>query len=587
MRRLRSELGMALPIALGVMLVLSIAVFSILRFTGANARGSTLSTARQDAKSVAEGAFNSAASIVAANQTSTALPSCPTYSAWVNISTGEDMRWCGTYTAIDTSVTPNGPTWLVTGQGRVANPSGPGANAITRNVQGKLWLTSVTVTDTTTWRGVFAGAQGDKPLMSDVNARIETPVYVKESDGKPVEISAGKVLTTSFVVYGRLAVTNSVNVSSVGASARPGISWSSSSPTEAEYRVADLRVKDGCSLSTGGPFTTATCSTTDSTGGPTQRFWLPCPSTCTSTDVTSTAYTNVVPNIDRPVENFVTEYSDAAPGATSRAHRCYANSKPDLEKLNSTIGNDWSSGNAGSGFAGGADQLDNDTSRNSSIGTVNLMPDADYYCIFKKADGTTHGSIKWTRGNPGTLQVSGHVFFDGHVLLGDGTSASTTTHGWGRVSGEGYVYVNDYVNMKGDYSGLCGVPDTTADRAANGMSGSPSARGRCLNGTNPSTGVHIWDPGNTTDLVAILSASTAETAQYVLNQFQYQGVLYSDGGFKLQDLATFKGPIVSNKVQVLNTGLIAGWTPLTDLGDLPTTTTTTTSLALVPGSWRG
>ena len=122
---------MALPLALVVVLVLTISVFSVIDFSSANVRNANLDIALQRAKATAESGFNSAVSILAAAPTTATLPepcASEVWSSWLEVRPGEEMRWCGTYDSIT-------QTWTVKGQGRVTNPTGPTAAARVSTVE--------------------------------------------------------------------------------------------------------------------------------------------------------------------------------------------------------------------------------------------------------------------------------------------------------------------------------------------------------------------------------------------------------------------------------------------------------------------
>ena len=62
---LRSERGIALPLALAVMFVLSISVLAVVQYNGANARNASLTFAGQNAKGIAEAGVNHGAAALA------------------------------------------------------------------------------------------------------------------------------------------------------------------------------------------------------------------------------------------------------------------------------------------------------------------------------------------------------------------------------------------------------------------------------------------------------------------------------------------------------------------------------------------
>src|SRR5688500_12755475 len=204
---LRSEDGMALPLALVVVLVLTISVFSVIDFSSANVRNANLDIAHQRAKATAEGGFNSAVSILAAAPTTATLPgpcSSDVWSTWVEVAAGEEVRWCGAYDSIT-------QTWTVKGQGRVANPTGPSAAARVSTVEAQLELTQ----DAGAWNFVWVRPMPGTCMLIKNSFVMEAPLYVK-----------GDLCIDNEARYGgpRLYVTGTVqtqNTGSVGAAAAP------------------------------------------------------------------------------------------------------------------------------------------------------------------------------------------------------------------------------------------------------------------------------------------------------------------------------------------------------------------------------
>ena len=133
--RLADDRGMALAIAIGVMLVLSITVTSVISYTGAGSRSTNISTAGQKASALAEAGMNNALSVLSTSGTdSVAMRPQPAYAGDTNATVtsyvgGSTATWGAAYTAATR-------TWTIKSIGSVPNPTGPGPNDITRTLYG-------------------------------------------------------------------------------------------------------------------------------------------------------------------------------------------------------------------------------------------------------------------------------------------------------------------------------------------------------------------------------------------------------------------------------------------------------------------
>jgi hypothetical protein len=109
----------------------------------------------------------------------------------------------------------------------------------------------------------------------------------------------------------------------------------------------------------------------------------PNPHPCTSADdVYATTITTTTDGLTKPPVDLAAWYQNASPGPM---HNCTSGSMPGGFDTNSVM----------------------DRSR----ATFNLTPNSSYSC------STSTGQISWTNGNPGTLTVSGTIFFDGDIVM--------------------------------------------------------------------------------------------------------------------------------------------------------------------------
>jgi hypothetical protein len=159
--------------------------------------------------------------------------------------------------------------------------------------------------------------------------------------------------------------------------------------------------------------------------------------------------------------------------------------------------------------------FDNDGTLNRSRSTMDLMPSAAYACEFVQGSSTV-GRIAWTPGNPGTLEVTGTVFFDGDIVL-DGTD-------WGVYDGRGTIYASGRIRFSVDAK-LCGVA--------------------ACDGT--------WNASS--DLLALVAGRSGSDAFLIQNQSKFQGAVYVVGEFHEQNSSIVWGPIVADSLKIENSGL--------------------------------
>jgi hypothetical protein len=469
--RLRSEQGLALPMALGTMLALTVSVTAVVQMSSSAARGATYDFTGQEAMHTAEAGFNQAASIVAMNPNNTsALPACPASEPPL-----DGVSWCGT---------KSGTKWTIRSTSRMANPTGPGGGAVSHTVEADFEVQ--TSTDLSAWQGVYTWSQNNEPFMQD-GAEIYTPMHLKPGGNYPIEIKGtSRYMGEYFAVDGKLKI---LDTSSVGTSGDV---------------VNNVLVTSGCN-------DVSPC-------GSGQRVY---PGTFSTT----------VPTMTKPTIDFTYWRLNAKPGPAT---------------VGTGVGRwpngcSWSSGSVPS----------------FTSGTFNLMPSSSYECkVDTNGDGVLEGHLKWVAGTPGTLTVYGNIYAEGGFTL----------NRYGVVSGKAALYVGGNIMMQDEVNtALCGQADTTPGRPL------------CSS---------AWDPNTTSNILMIYSKSTSDDAVDIKNRFEFQGGIYTDGRFTLQNDAIFKGPLVSKSIQVKNQVDIQGFTTLTNpLPGVPGNSSVP-SLKLVQGSWR-
>ena len=225
--------------------------------------------------------------------------------------------------------------------------------------------------------------------------------------------------------------------------------------------------------------------------------------------------------------------------------------------------------------------FDNDTTRNSSVGTVHMLELVDrssgaggtahnsFDCRWYDSDGTLVGQLKWTypsscgaapASGTADLTVNGTVFIDGNL--------SFASCDYAVYQGRGTIYVNGTVTFANGAK-VCALP----------ISGNP-----CLGNFDPSQ--------NLLEIVAV-NAGNANPGFALSGAATYEGISYTNGVFNGGNGASVNGPVIAD------TATMSGNAKLRSTVDPPpgapgaaSTTTTTTqgpdqaSWSGVPGSWQ-
>ena len=174
-RVVRDERGIALIMAMGIMLILTVALTTVIFLTASGARDASRTNSGEKAYAIAEAGLNNALAQLA--------PHYPTFtpaglSSWVSPTTQaypgggacsgttDCVAWTGTFSGSD---------WTLTGTGTVFNPSG--GTSIARTVSAKLHVTQVP--DNFQPYGIFAGDPQAQCTDIGGNISVDVPVYIK------------------------------------------------------------------------------------------------------------------------------------------------------------------------------------------------------------------------------------------------------------------------------------------------------------------------------------------------------------------------------------------------------------------------
>jgi Tfp pilus assembly protein PilX len=255
------ERGIALAMAIPILAVITIMLFTALHLGASSSRSSSFSDSHQKAFHLAEAGVNNALAVLADpdnDPTSTSLLTARTTSY-----SGGTVTWSGTL---------SGDVWTITGTSSVPNPTGAGTTAITRTVTRKARVTSGTsMVGNEAWNYVYSDSESVCLLLQN-NVTVSAPLYVR---GNLCLKNLASYRGPELNVKGTVETDNS---GSVGISTAP---------------VPLVRVEDGCRYTTSGGFST------------------PC---TTAHKVYATQFNATPPNYTKPPIDLPGSYLNAKPG---------------------------------------------------------------------------------------------------------------------------------------------------------------------------------------------------------------------------------------------------------------------------------
>src|SRR3954454_14452889 len=404
MRRLRDERGMALVLALGILLSFAIMITGVIDYTSSNSRSSSRDASAVSAEQYADAGLNNAYSIInyantsAANPTAANLLGCAGANGTTSDTTGPSIctspysnaicvpvaASCPTSTTRGkagtasiygyfsgvTAQTYNGmavpkSTWVVTSTGYARNSSG-------NNVTAKSRTASVTISTmsggavASVWNHVFITgplvANQCQLDMSGNGLMVTVPIYVignvclSGANASVQENAGGQAIDMQ--VGGKLVLNGSG--SKVG--------------TDASHPIYSGVVVGGCT-------TVSVSSSTTPCSSASFNYWVG----------HSEAF---IPN-DAPGESaadIANDYQKFDPGPS---HPCQT-------------------GTTSPGPTLAASNFDNDATQNTSAGTFNLTPNTSYSCV--STSGASTGQLSWDA-SAKKLTVAGSIFIDGNATV--------------------------------------------------------------------------------------------------------------------------------------------------------------------------
>jgi Tfp pilus assembly protein PilX len=451
----RDEDGIALVLALIVLVFFSITTVAAVTMSDSSQTTAATSSYQQNATELAEAGINDAEAALNATGTN---PSSPTLFGCAAGASGASN--CASYTAVTFCIqaascvsgasgtasvygyfsgtnagTFNGTavaasTWLLLSTGYAADPGGAGMAR--RALKGLVTVHAITGGSiAAVWNHLFLTA----PLVANtcqtsINGSsliLNAPIYaignlcisasgaaIKES-GSPVDLQVG----------GKLVLSGSNT--SVGA--------------DATHPITSGVVVGGCN-------TTSVSSATTACNSGSYKYWV--------------ASTDTFSNVLAPVETTADQQSDYNGFDPGPMHTCLTGTTP--APLN----------NNQFDFTSGAGEP-NDSGSGSSGGTMDLTPSASYACISKNGTGT--GYLIWNNNTSGaitvsgitvqpkTLAINGSIFFDSNV-----TASQSFTY-----AGTAAIEFSGTFNMSNSTTTICAAsPCNYAVNAWQGTSGNLS-----------------------------------------------------------------------------------------------------------------
>ena len=178
---------------------------------------------------------------------------------------------------------------------------------------------------------------------------------------------------------------------------------------------------------------------------------------------------------------------------------------------------------------------------------VNLSPALPYDCQVNDAQGNLLGRIAWTPGSPGTLTISGTLFFDGDIVFQNLVNAVYV--------GRATIYASGTISLQNS-STLCGVAGCDSS----------------------------WNA--TQNLLAFVAGSSTDTVGFsIANSSTFQGAIYAVNDYSEQNGTSVWGPIIARQVSLEN-NTQNHYVPLgTLLGGMPQSSKEAVSIVNEPGSW--
>ena len=478
MKRLRlgDDQGIALVLTLGILLVTSLMLVSVIQYSSAADRGANLSQANQTAYALAEAGINNAMSVLA-NPGNNALNST-LLPARTSTYESDTVTWSG-------SLNPLNGQWTLTSVSSVRNPTGPTAAPVSRRIVAKVTVlpTLSQPLNSQAWNYIYSRGTGNTCDMTlQQTVAINSPLLVS---GNLCLQNSASLLKGPVVVGGSVAMTNN---NTIGTAAN---------------KISLAAIGNGCSKGNPGAASQNPC-----TGG-------------ASVHIYADAVSSSPPAIPPPTVNWNGWYAGANPGPY---YPCAATTgtPPVFE----------------SGDQGVLPNVDLTKRNNSILSVVDLTPPTSYSCQTAAGEltwdavakvltvnGTMYfdGSVKIENGAVNSYSGFATIYVSGTLLIKNSSmcaviaSGACSTAGWvsnsrmlvfvvgGNGSNGGHqsqtgagngVLLNS-ARFQGALYATYGIDIATTSNADGPLDGAPVKVGQTVNSTWPSfTVVPAGMPGN-------------------------------------------------------------------------------------------
>ena len=387
---LRAQDGFALPIVIGLAMVLTVVGISVIGFTSSNTRSSEISKDRQSAGTLAEAGVNIALAVLNKRNpddsyTHNLLDAnlLPTTTSSLSGQPGS-VTWSG---VLDTSGT--WPEWTITSHAAVPNPSGAGADDLRREATGtvRVLTSGGSIPQLEPWDYVFTTATGNPCDVAIQNSTVwSSPLYV--SGNLCLENSAA-ITGGSIVVHGNVVQKQSSNT--IGSSVTP---------------IDAAQIGGSCQWAANAAH--SPCLNNAGASGYDQIF--------VNGLAAGVAIPNSPPLLTPPAIDFNSWYSSATLGP---AFPCTS-----------------SSGASPNGTGSWTTAFDIDTVKNRNNPMFNLAPAWSYSCT------SGAGALAWNA-TTYTLTISGAVYIDGDIEVNPSSTQPLDYDGVGAIMVSGTVSIKN------------------------------------------------------------------------------------------------------------------------------------------------
>jgi hypothetical protein len=493
LRRLNDERGMVLPMALGVLVVLTVTTIVVLDYSSSNARNSTRSKGDKTAFALAEAGINNSVAVLSKtgnnNLDQSMLPACSTAeSSWKLNDGGSpaakyeggDVRWCATFD-------PGNSVWHVQAIGIVKNPYGTKQTRRTLKADVPIQPIPTQPLTNQSWNYMFStrtGTASGCDLRFSNNATIGTNVYAM---GNLCVDNNVNVVPPKVIVLGKIDIGNNGRIGTSGTN-----NWS----TRVEVQMGGSGGQF-CRYA-GGAWTTAS---TNPFCGDAQHVYSK--NSAENAMTVSSSPQALVP----PTADFVGWYSNAVPGPTQA---CTTSS-------------------------GTPPVFDNNTTRDNSVPTVfDLTPSSSSYTCRVGNAGAPLGEISWNHSTK-KLTAWGTIFIDGSVK-----AVNTAVL---EYNGESTLYLSGTFLMDNGAKLCANLNGDATDCDYAGWDPNTTMLTVVANGDGAGAGVQSQ------------TSSTTEgggNGIKLVNNTRFQGAMFATKAIQLVNNSKIDGPMIGSTVVVDN-----------------------------------